>query len=281
MMSEKTLEESLKNIKNSLEAKAEKAIPTLPWWPDDKRGAPNAFLRSALFAAVQGKDRRYLDGEILVSLDGIRIKFTGKQLNQTDLDVWEAILQLARPYPLGTVSQFSSYEILKMLSLPIGSSQYRQLFETINRLAAGLINITNNGKRKGYMSHLVMSALTDQKTDPDKNPPEKYQIQLDKNLIHLFGQADWTALDWDQRKQVRNKPLAQGLHAFYSSHQKPFPLKVETLHGLVGSNNGEMRGFKRQLKIALDILKDIGFLKDYRIEDDLIHVERSSIALKT
>jgi hypothetical protein len=27
----------------------------LPLWPDPVRGAPNSFLRSALFAAIQGK----------------------------------------------------------------------------------------------------------------------------------------------------------------------------------------------------------------------------------
>lgn len=31
----------------------------LPLWPEPKRGAPNDVLRSALFAAIQGKTRRY------------------------------------------------------------------------------------------------------------------------------------------------------------------------------------------------------------------------------
>ena len=30
----------------------------LPLWPEAKRGAPNAVLRGALFAAIQGKTRR-------------------------------------------------------------------------------------------------------------------------------------------------------------------------------------------------------------------------------
>jgi hypothetical protein len=34
--------------------------PTLPYWPDATRGTPNSFLRGSLFAAIQGKDRRYL-----------------------------------------------------------------------------------------------------------------------------------------------------------------------------------------------------------------------------
>ena len=42
----------------------------LPLWPEPKRGAPNAVLRGALFAAVH-KDRRYMDRELLAAQDGI------------------------------------------------------------------------------------------------------------------------------------------------------------------------------------------------------------------
>ena len=67
----------------------------LPLWPEPKRGAPNAVLRGALFAAVH-KDRRYMDRELLAAQDGIKVRFTGKQLDQSDLDVWEQVLHLAR-----------------------------------------------------------------------------------------------------------------------------------------------------------------------------------------
>ena len=73
----------------------------LPLWPEPKRGAPNAVLRGALFAAVH-KDRRYMDRELLTAQDGIMVRFTGKQLDQSDLDVWEQVLHLARPQALGT-----------------------------------------------------------------------------------------------------------------------------------------------------------------------------------
>ena len=37
----------------------------------------------------------------MASQDGITIKYTGEQLNQSDLDVWETIVNLARDQPLG------------------------------------------------------------------------------------------------------------------------------------------------------------------------------------
>lgn len=61
----------------------------LPLWPEPKRGTPNSFIRSALFAAIQSKDRVFLKEATLASQKGIAVKFTGEQLNQEDLSVWE------------------------------------------------------------------------------------------------------------------------------------------------------------------------------------------------
>ena len=78
----------------------------LPLWPEPKRGAPNAVLRGALFAAVH-KDRQYMRRkELIAAQDGITIRYTGEQLDQADLDVWEQVLHLARMQALGTECYF-------------------------------------------------------------------------------------------------------------------------------------------------------------------------------
>src|SRR5947208_11364678 len=70
-------------------------VVQLPLWPELTRGAPNTFLRGALFAAIQGKERRALKGELLACQKGQSIRFTGWQLDQSDLDVWEQAAELA------------------------------------------------------------------------------------------------------------------------------------------------------------------------------------------
>jgi hypothetical protein len=40
-----------------------------------------AVLARNIFAAVQGKDRRFMKEEVLASQNGITVKFTGEQLN--------------------------------------------------------------------------------------------------------------------------------------------------------------------------------------------------------
>ena len=100
--------------------KPQKAAPPagvvqLPLWPEVKRGVPNAVLRGALFAAVQGKGRIAMERELLAVQKGIEIRFTGWQLTQSDLEVWEQALHLARQHPPGTRCDFTARGFLKAL----------------------------------------------------------------------------------------------------------------------------------------------------------------------
>src|SRR5713226_8429515 len=87
------LREIADRIGRNLEANAELKrtfVPSaqLPLWPEPARGVPNDILRSALFAAIQGKGREYFKHKLLASYDGVQIRYTGEQLDQSDLDVW-------------------------------------------------------------------------------------------------------------------------------------------------------------------------------------------------
>jgi len=75
----------------------------LPLWPEPRRGTPNSFIRSSLFAAIQSKDRTFIKEKVLGSQKGITVKYTGEQLNQEDLTVWETLVHIARQQPLGNV----------------------------------------------------------------------------------------------------------------------------------------------------------------------------------
>jgi len=251
------------------EREASQAIQ-LPLWPEPKRGTPNSFIRSALFAAIQSKDRVFLKEATLASQQGIAVKFTGEQLNQEDLTVWETLAHLARQHPLGQICEFSAHGLLKSLGMHTGLSQHKQLHSTIIRLTACAVQITHDGKT--YFGPLVKSGLKDEITS-------HYRIELNRELIRLFGDNQWTALDWQQRQQLRGKHLSQALHAFYSSHKTPFPIKLDTLRGYVGSKNHQKAGFKAKLRTALDELVNIGFLSGYSITDDIVSVKRKQLSL--
>lgn len=266
------LQQSLADL-GKARAKAEHSrVIQLPLWPEHKRGTPNSFLRSALFSAIQGKDRQFIKGQVLASQDGIEVKFTGQQLNQDDLTLWENLVHLAKKHPLGHLCTFSAHGLLRMMDLHTGGDEHRRLHEAIIRLTACAVEITHEGNT--YFGPLIKSGAKREATS-------YYAVELNRDLIRLYGETQWTALDWQQRRQLRRKPLAQAIHAYFSSHRNPYPVKLDFLKRVTGARNSQPASFKRQAKAALDQLVAIGFLQDYTITGDRVTVRRVAVLPRT
>lgn len=135
-----------KNMAELAREREEQEAVHLPVWHEPKRGTPNSFIRSALFAAIQSKDRIFVKDQILASQQGITIKFTGEQLNQEDLTVWETLVHLARQHELGHICSFTAHGILKVLELDTGGKDHKRLHSSIMRLTACVVQINNEGK---------------------------------------------------------------------------------------------------------------------------------------
>jgi hypothetical protein len=138
---EKSLTGSIERLKETVRQRETAQNIQLPLWPEPKRGTPNSFIRSALFAAIQSKDRVFLKESTVASQKGITVKFTGEQLNQEDLSVWETLAHLGRQHPLRHVCEFAAHGLLKSLGLHTGLSQHKQLHSTIIRLTACAVEI--------------------------------------------------------------------------------------------------------------------------------------------
>ena len=110
-MADDKLSIKLENLKKSIADRQSTRIIKLPFWSELKRGTPNSFLRSALFSAIQSKDRTFIKGETIFSQQGIDVKFTGEQLNQEDLTLWEILTHIYRENPLGDTIEFTAYRI--------------------------------------------------------------------------------------------------------------------------------------------------------------------------
>lgn len=212
----------------------------LPLWAEATRGTPNSFLRGALFAAIQGKEREYLKGELLASRDGMKIRFTGMQLDQSDLDVWEQAAELARSHPLGNVCHFHIHAFLKALGRDTGKAQHEWLKDAFRRLMSSGVEITHG--RYTYGGSLLEFTRDDM--------ADVYVLQLNPKILSLY-KAGWSAIDWETRQKLRRKPLALWLHGYLSSDAENFDTKVETIHRLSGSKNSCLRDFKRKLGVAL------------------------------
>ena len=246
-----------------------KNVVQLPLWPEPVRAVPNGFLRSALFGAIAKGRRRYINGEDLAAVDGVTIRYKGERLDQGDLDVWESVLHAVRLQELGSQCRVTSYALLKLMGKTDTGKNRATLQTRIERLRANAIRMKQG--RYSFIGGLVDEAYKDEET-------QEWVIVLNPKLRALYGADQFTQIEWAVRHELDGKPLAQWLHGFYASHAKPFPLKVETLHRLCGSEARTMRFFAVDLRKNLDAVAEAsaahgeGF--SYEIRGDLVHVEK-------
>lgn len=265
---DKHLAEALDKLTRKRPPAAKKPPPqmSLDLWPDAVRGVPNAVLRGALFSVSQR--RAWADNELLASVDGIEIRFKGQRFNQTDLDVWEMLVHLARLQPLGNRVDFTANSLLKAMGRATGQTQHKQLHDEIVRLRAGTADIRWTREKKTFVGGLIQAAMRDDETG-------RYVVQLDSKMLMLY-ETGYSQVDWGQRQGLGSNNLSKWLHGFYSSHAEPFPYKVQTLKGLCGSTSKDLRDFRRMLRKSLEDLKSVGAISSWEIDArDLVHVKRA------
>lgn len=212
-------------------------------WPEQARGVPNVALRSALFGVFGKGARRYLEQVQVATTGDAQILYTGQRLDQGDLDVWEAILHLARRQPLGAQCEFTAYQLLRLICKTDTGGNRRTLHRRILRLKATALEMSCNvqGRRVTYIGSLIHDAIQDERT-------KRYVVVINVAWRPFFEAAHFTYIDWVIRNELDGKPLAQWLHGFYSTHEQPYPLTVQFLHKLSGSDTACMRSFRQLLK---------------------------------
>lgn len=250
----------------------------LPIWPEEMRGLPNSFARSALFcvANCRAGERANLKRQQIAAVNGVTITYTGEQLRQDDEDVFLQILHIARHHELGTEVRFTAYAMISELGWTKNSQSYRRLIDCLDRLKASSLSVTvelPNGSRKNYTGSLVRSFRW--REEANQAPMREWEILLEKEIISLYGPTDYSRLEWRTRLQL--PPLAKWLHSFYHTHREPIPLPVTKIHEWTGSEIKEVRKFRYKLKQALELLVERGFFISANIDPrtDYVHVERN------
>jgi hypothetical protein len=256
-------------LKKSKPTKVEH-LATLPHWPAGIRGTPNACLRSALFAGVQGNERiAYKKRTLLAAVEGIEVRYLGVQLNQSDLDVWMQIVHLSRMQLPGFSVTFSAHALLMALGRSTGKSQHEWLKESMARLGGAFVEITFQGRdtfgERGFLRY-----HRDEVT-------HRYVVEVTESMLRLFEDG-YTYIEFEQRRKLRKHPLALWLQGFMSSHAAPYPLKINTIHRLSGSSATTLRDFKYRLRKALEALVDCGSLESFEIGEDTVKVKKHPTA---
>lgn len=241
----------------SIKEEAHEALMHLsfPHWPDDRRGAPNSVIRSAVFGVVRKGRRQRITKMPVAGPSGYEITLTGWRLDQHDCDIWLEVMHLARNSKPGDTVRFTMHSMLRNLGRTAeGRSNYNWLKQRLEGLTETTIAFDSQHEF-GVMGALISSFRIDRstgegivRTNPEIRP-------LWESITHL---------DIDQRLALGQNQLAKSLHAVLSSHADWMPMLLKTLMHRVGAEYERLRDFKRDLKLVLDNFVDRGWIQRYR-----------------
>lgn len=261
-----SLTETIERMQRTVEQGETAKIYQLPFWPDPARGVPNELIRSALFAAIQAQGRDYLDNAEIACQDGFAIMFTGQRLDQSHLDVFEGVMHIARGMHEGNRIAFSAHRLLRLIGRNTGQSDHDWLHRTLKQLTATAVEIRDVRAKRVFWGSLLPRGATEEDST-------QYVVEINRELAKLFDRG-FTQVDWDQRRRLRRKPLAQWLHLYYSSHAKPHPVSVSWLRDKSGSKTASLRAYRQSLKLALNEIQNVGVIESWELIDDLVHIVR-------
>lgn len=224
----------------------------LDLWPDTHRGIPNALARSALFGVrVPGDERELFENKLIASVGHTaEIYYSGRELDQRDLDVWMAVLQLFRDSNISSRITVRSIDLVRECGLTNTGAAHDAVRDRLKRLAFTQLDIRPKSQQSlaAYFGPLLQEAA---RTSDGKF----WSLQLSPRIKALFDN-DTTWLEWNVRRRLKRKTLAQNLHMYFRSHKDPFPITIERLHEITDSGTAMGPAFRQAVKRAMTAVQE-------------------------
>lgn len=225
---------------------------------------PNDYVRSALFSVVRRGRRRYLEEVVIAAWKGVRIEYTGKQLDQADLDVLMAVARMAADSETGIVHT-SRRALLRAVGKQWGGQGWAWLRSSLIRMTACDLAIYRGGyEYHGSILHWAKEESSDHLV-----------IILNRYQRWLWDPRNLTAIDLAARKALKSD-LAKWMQGYVCSHAKDAEHKIglEKLYPLTGST-AKMFEFRRKLRQAMETLERLGIVKEWSLEKDILKFRRT------
>ena len=278
------LNEKIQKIKlQQLKTRAKAFSQTqLQFWRETKRCAPNIILRSSLFNGKNRKTpRQYLkDEDIYVIGDG-SISYRGEELRQDDKLVWMQLIHLARLQPIGHPVTFMPYTLCQSLGWGRSKKDKERLLESLSRMQATSLKVKSSQLKEGFAESMIPFFFW---CDKEGKESKGWQVVLAPGLVDLFNESAFTRMEWEFIKSLP-AGLASWLFSYFSSHAAPYPIKVETIAKgaklAYAEKENPTASDKKELRLtvinALTVLKETGFITDYKVEKGLVSVLRTKL----
>ena len=231
---------------------------------------PNHLNRSSLIAPIARGKRKFHRQAVMVTRRDCVLEYTGEQLDEADGDLIMALIAFAKPFPLGTPVPLNRKKLLRKIKPgSIGSTQYDWLYRSMKRLREGILFLEAR-KPDGSTRYTVgkMESFNILKGLNYDGESETYTYILDPRWVVMFGNREYSLIDWDKRMQIgRGLDMAKTLQRLIATSANP--VQWYALDGLKAQMeySGRMRDFRDSLTRAVRELERLGIIAKGCIED--------------
>ncbi|CRY45841.1 trfA family protein [Burkholderia pseudomallei MSHR2451] len=239
----------------------------LPGWSAAARALPNAFLRSALFAAarsVQADNTNLLAGgstclvadERIGTFQNMNLTFSGYCLCQFDRLVYSTCLDYYRKVPLcpeesARYERTTFYEFARRMGNKYSVKAHGAIRASLLRLSFAQVCVRLE-RMNIEVPKLLSVEFGDGESAGNPKGSDVLLLRVTTSVAELFGPGAWTAVN---NEAARYDGLRGWLANFYAGHAHPKPLSIDLLHQLSGYASSRSN-FRASLVRALEKLKD-------------------------
>ena len=231
---------------------------------------PNRLNRSSLIAPIARGPRKFHRQAVMVTRGKCVLEYTGEQLDEADGDLIMALIAFAQPFLFGTPVVLNRKQLLRAIkSGKIGSSQYVWLHQSMKRLREATLFLEVR-KQDGSFNYAVgkmvsFNILRDVSFDGGS---ETYMYTLDPRWVLMFGNHEYSLLDWRKRMQIRRGlDMAKTLQRLLATSADPiqrFALDDLKAQMQYASPLGK---FQKALAAACKEVERLGIISAWRLEE--------------
>jgi hypothetical protein len=175
-----------------------------------------------------------------------QVSFTGHELDQNDLELWDTLMYLAKERNVDNELRISLYDLCQQMRLSFTKTAYVALGARLSRLQLGQVRI--KASKKLFFGSLINNVYM------EEGDHGRLVVEYNKKLTPLFTDGDYTLISVDIRHLLGDNQLARWLYNFYESHSEPIPFAIDFIQKLCRSDS-EPKEFKRLLKNSLELVR--------------------------
>lgn len=254
-------------------AKAEQKAAETPrqmFLPGFDIGAfPNHLNRSSFIAPIARGRRKFHRQAAMVTRRDCVLEYTGEQLDEADGDLIMALIAFAQPFPVGTSVPLNRAELLRKLERGTGKQQYEWLHRRIKALTEATLFLEAkkpDGSTRYSIGKTVSFRIIAAFSYDDE--AEAYSYSLDPRWVQMFGNREYSLIDWDKRMQIgRGQDMAKTLQRLLATSADP--VQRYALDWLKSKMEyaSPMRKFREALAAACKELERLEIITAHKIED--------------